>query len=230
MCGRFTLRLTPRELQEFFDLFRVPEFSPRYNIAPTQRSPAIRIDAEGHRVADLLQWGLVPPWAQTPAVGSQMINCRSESAATRRAFRCAFRERRCLVPATGFYEWQAAGRSKQPWHLTLKSGEPFAFAGLWESWTGPDQRPLETFTILTTAANAFMAEVHSRMPVLLPRETWPVWLDADVRDAAALEPLLVPSPSEWWERTPVSAFVNNVRNDGPECIRAVRPQRGLFDE
>jgi putative SOS response-associated peptidase YedK len=221
--------LTPAELQEFFDLFRVADFVPRYNIAPTQHVPVIRGDVERNRVADNLHWGLVPPWADRPAVGSQMINCRSESAAARRPFRRAFRERRCLVPATGFFEWQAAGKSKQPWLLALQSGEPFAFAGLWEPWARSDQPELESFTILTTAANDFMAEVHDRMPVVLPREAWPIWLDPEIHDPEALQSLLEPSPSEWWQRTPVSPVVNSVKNDSPECIRPVARQRGLFE-
>jgi putative SOS response-associated peptidase YedK len=228
MCGRFTLRLTPAELQEFFDLLRVPDFPPRYNIAPTQEVPVVRVDSHGERVADLLRWGLVPPWADSPAVGSKMINCRSESAATKPAFRRAFKERRCLVPASGFYEWQVAGKTRQPWYLTLTSGRPAAFAGLWEAWKGPDSSILETCTILTTTADDFMGEVHDRMPITLDRSAWSVWLDPDVQDPRALEELLVPSREEW-QRVPVSPLVNHVKNDSPECIRPVSAAKRLFD-
>ena len=229
MCGRFTQHRTPKELQEFFDLFRVAEISPRYNIAPTQRALTIRVDADGQRVGDLLQWGLVPPWADNPAVGSKLINCRSESAATKPTFRRAFRERRCLIPVSGFYEWQSAGnKTTQPWYLTLKSGDPAAFAGLWESWTGPHESPLETFTILTTAADTFMGEVHDRMPIALDREAWPVWLDPEIHDSTAAQSLLVPS-REAWERVPVSTRVNHVQVDDPECIQPVKRTKRLFD-
>jgi putative SOS response-associated peptidase YedK len=229
MCGRFTISLTPAELQEFFDLFRVADFQPRYNIAPTQTVPVIRTDAEGHRVGDLLRWGLVPVWAKSAAEGSKMINCRSESAATKPAFRRAFKERRCLVPASGFFEWQAAGnKTTQPWYLTLKSGNPAAFAGLWESWHDPEGKRLDSFTILTTTADDFMGEVHDRMPIALDRDVWPVWLDPEVQEPEALQSLLVPSLEEW-QRVPVSSFVNSVKHDSPECIKPVAPERKLFD-
>ena len=229
MCGRFTIYPTPTELQEFFDLFRTDDFAPRYNVAPTQTVPIIRHDDDGHRVGNLLRWGLIPPWANSAAEGAKMINCRSESAATKPAFRRAFKERRCLVPASGFYEWQAAGnKSTQPWYLSLKSGNPAAFAGLWESWHDADGQRVESFTILTTSADDFMGEVHERMPITLDREVWPVWLDPDVQEVDALQSLLVPSLAEW-QRVPVSSFVNSVKHDSPECIKPVRPKRTLFD-
>lgn len=230
MCGRFTQHKTPQEVQAFFDLFRVADFPPRYNIAPTQRVLAIRANPQGDRNGDLLSWGLIPPSADTPAIGSKLINCRSESAATKPTFRRAFRERRCLIPATGFYEWQAAGNKEtQPWYLTLKSGEPLAFAGLWESWTDPAGNILESCTILTTSANAFMAEVHERMPVILDRTAWPVWLDPEIQEPAAIQELLQPSRSELWQRHPVSRRVNHVKHDVPECITPVKPMNRLFD-
>ncbi len=230
MCGRFTFWLTPQQMQECFDLFRVPDYSPRYNIAPTQQVVTIRADEQGKRSGSLQAWGLVPPWSENPNVGSQMINCRSESAATKPAFRRAFRERRCLIPACGFYEWQAAGKETQPWFLSLKSGSPFAFAGLWETWADPAGRLLETCTILTTSANEFMAEVHERMPVVVERAAWPLWLDPQLRDPESIQSLLTSSLSEVWQRVPVSRLVNQVRNDHRDCLRPVRLQRGLFDD
>ena len=227
MCGRFTQHQTPGELQQFFELLQSDGFAPRYNIAPTQSVPVIRV-LEGQRVATNLRWGLIPLWACSAAEGSGQINCRSESAATKPAFRRAFRERRCLVPATGFYEWQAAGKSKQPWYLTLKSGHPAAFAGLWETWHDAEQRVIESFTILTMPADAFMGEVHHRMPITLDRSVWPQWLNPGLHDAGAIQSLLVPS-REPWQRVPVSRLVNNIRNDSPECVRVVRADRGLFD-
>jgi putative SOS response-associated peptidase YedK len=197
MCGRFTNCLTPAELQRFFDLFRADDFKPRYNIAPTQNVPVIRLDADGHRVANNLRWGLIPFWAESKAIGSKMINCRSETAPTKPAFKRAFKERRCIVPASGFFEWQEVPGQKQtqPYYLTLKSGNPAAFAGLWESWRDPEDEAerLETFTILTTTATDVIGEVHDRMPITLDREVWPVWLDPNVNDVAALEKMLVPS-------------------------------------
>ena len=224
MCGRFTQRMTPAELQEFFDLFRVDDFTPRYNIAPTQTVPLIRIDTDGHRVANNLRWGLLPIWTKSKSEGSKMINCRSETAATKPAFRRAFKERRSLVPASGFFEWQEVEGQKQtqPYYLTLKSGDPAAFAGVWESWHDPaDESRLETFTILTTTATDVIGEVHDRMPITLDRDVWPVWLDPDVTDPGALESLLAPSLDEW-QRWPVSKIVGNVRNDRPECIEPIR--------
>lgn len=225
MCGRFTLKLTPQELQEFFDLFRSDDFLPRYNIAPTQTVPIIRLDAAGQRVANNLRWGLLPFWAKSKSEGGKMINCRSETAATKPAFRRAFKERRCLVPASGFFEWQEVPGQKQtqPYYLTLKSGDPAAFAGLWETWHDP-QHPgerIETFTILTTTATDVIGEVHDRMPITLDRDVWPVWLDPDIHDVNVLQAMLTPSLEEW-QRVPVSKIVGNVKNDRPECIQPIQ--------
>jgi putative SOS response-associated peptidase YedK len=230
MCGRFNLRLSPTELQEFFDLFRAPEVVPRFNIAPLQPVLTVTVEEAGYRAGKFRQWGFLPSWAKSPAEGAHMINARSESAASKPAFRTAFRLRRCLIPASGFYEWERIDkRTVQPWHITLRSGEPMAFAGLWERWTGPDQRVLETCTILTTAANDFMAVLHDRMPVILPRAAFSTWLDPLLTDPEALAPWLVPCPADWLTRTPVSTAVNHVRNDGPECLLPAQRQRSLFD-
>jgi putative SOS response-associated peptidase YedK len=219
MCGRFTLQLTPAELHEFFTLFRPIDFPPRYNIAPTQPVIAIRDNGHGQRVADWFRWGLIPSWATDASIGSRLINARSETVADKPAFRRAFRSQRCLVPASGFYEWQAVGRSKQPWYLSLKSAEPLALAGLWETWTAPSGETVRTCTILTTAANSFLSELHERMPVILDRDDWPLWLDPEDQPAELLPSLLVPSPAEIWQKLAVKPLVNQVSYEGPECLQ-----------
>lgn len=248
MCGRYNLRLTSAELQTFFDLFRVPEVTPRYNIAPLQSVIAIRAEPAGW-AADFLRWGLVPRWADDPAIGSRMINARSESAAEKSAFAAAFQQRRCLIPASGFYEWQPLGKhASQPWHITRVDGRPLIFAGLWERWERADE-VRETCTILTTSANAFMGLIHERMPVILSLEDARAWLGNSGADpatmasatsdsrpgvtlspakTAALQALLRPCPEDWLQRTPVSPHVNNVRHDDPDCLASTPVQRNLF--
>ncbi len=222
MCGRFTQTATPADWQEAFDLLRVADYQPRYNIAPTQRALVFRLDDEGNRVGDLLRWGLLPFWAKSKSEGGKLINCRSETAATKPAFRHAFKKQRCIIPASGFFEWQEVGpKETQPYYLTLKNGKPAAFAGLWESWKDPaDGARLETFTILTTTATDVIGEVHDRMPIILDRGVWPVWLDPAMQEPDALQAMLVPSMEEW-QRAPVSKIVGNVRNDRPECIEPI---------
>jgi len=216
------------ELQSFFALFRAEEFSPRFNIAPTQSVMTISLDANGKRLGLKRQWGLIPSWAKDPGIGSKMINARSETVAEKPAFRSAFRSRRCLVPASGFYEWQATGaKVKQPWHITPADGPSLVFAGLWESWNDPTGNRLESCTILTTTPNSVMSEIHDRMPVILDAEAFPVWLDPTI-DPEALQSLLVPCPDEWLEKVPISTRVNNVRNDDPDCIKPIATQGDLF--
>jgi len=229
MCGRFTLRLSSAELQAFFNLFRADDVSARFNIAPTQLVMTISLDGKGQRLGLMRQWGLIPSWAKDPSIGSKMINARSESVAEKPAFRSAFRSRRCLVPASGFYEWQATGaKVKQPWLILPADGPLLVFAGLWESWKDPTGTRLETCTILTTAPNGMMAEIHDRLPVILDSEAFPVWLDPAIDDAEALQSLLVPCPDEWLEKVPVSTRVSNVRNDDPDCIKPIAMQGDLF--
>lgn len=230
MCARFNLRTEPTELAEIFQLLREPDWHPRYNIAPTQTVLVIRQQSDGTRLADSLRWGLIPPWADDPAIGSKMINCRSESAATKPSFKAAFRERRCIIPASGFYEWQAITRQiKQPWHIYRPTGEPLLFAGLWETWKDPEGEAIETCTILTTHANHFMGELHERMPVILSAKDIDKWLDPEILDPEKLQPHLVPCPDNWLMRTPVAPLINSPRNDSPDCIRPVKLSRGLFD-
>ena len=238
MCGRFTIYPTPTELQEFFDLFRTDDFAPRYNVAPTQTVPIIRHDDDGHRVGNLLRWGLIPPWANSAAEGAKMINCRSESAATKPAFRRAFKERRCLVPASGFYEWQAAaakpGGAKQPWYISPKDAPMFAFAGLFEAWrphadaegkaaVARSEEWLLTCCIVTTAPNAIMAPIHDRMSLILARAHWDAWLNRERHDPAALAPLLQGVAAASMQAWPVSRAVNRGSAEGEALIAPLDP-------
>jgi putative SOS response-associated peptidase YedK len=191
----------------------------RFNIAPTQSVAAVR--AAGplkERELVALRWGLVPSWAKDPAIGNQLINARAESVADKASFRSAFKRRRCLVLADGYYEWQKQGKKKQPFLIHMDDHRPFAFAGLWEQWFGLEgQPPLESCTIITTQANDFTSHVHDRMPVILDEHDYDLWLDPDVQDRSRLEPLLVPHV-ERMAADPVSTHVNNARNEGEKCI------------
>ena len=222
MCGRFTLISNISELQLRFGFaMEPPELQPRYNIAPAQQVLAVVND--GSRRGDMMRWGLVPSWAKDIKIGSRMINAVSETAATKPAFRSAFRRRRCLVLADGFFEWRREGKERVPMYFFQKSGEPMAFAGLWESWQSPEGERIRSCAILTTAANEFMAQVHHRMPVILSAETEPLWLDPLTEIPDTLEPLLIPAPSDSLDVYEVSSTVNNVRNDSPGCIAAAAP-------
>ncbi|MBI4380286.1 MAG: SOS response-associated peptidase [candidate division NC10 bacterium] len=218
MCGRFTLTTNLGAIAKRFGVARfLEEVSPRYNIAPTHT--VIVVNDDGSRHLTPMQWGLIPSWAKDPAIGNRMINARGETVATKPAFRVALRKRRCLIPADGFYEWQPVGRRKQPVYITLKTREPFSFAGLWETWTSPEGEEVKTCTIITTEANELLKPIHDRMPVILTREAEAVWLDPTSQDPAWLLPLLKPYPSEEMEIYQVSTRVNNPDRDGPECIK-----------
>jgi putative SOS response-associated peptidase YedK len=220
VCGRYTLS-TPADLvAELFELDAAPELTPRYNIAPSQEAAVVRKGADGRRL-DFLRWGLIPFWAKDAAIGYRTINARSETAATKPAFRAAFRRRRCLVVADGFYEWAKRGEAKQPYHFRMAGGEPMAFAGLWESWNDPDGGPLESFTILTTEANALVARAHPRMPVILPPGSYRSWLSDAVTEPEAVQPLLVPYPAGEMVGFAVDTRVNSPHNDSPECVEPV---------
>lgn len=230
MCARFNLKSNPSELAEIFALLREPDWSARFNIAPTQQVLVIRQWANGGRTGDQLRWGLVPHWAEDLAIGSKMINARSESLATKSAFKDAFRKRRCLIPATGFYEWQPVTRLvTQPWHIHQRSGDLMTFAGIWETWKNDEGKDIETCSIVTTDANPFMAEVHERMPVILPPASRDTWLDPALVDPHTLQELLVPFPEDTLIREPVSPIINNPKNDSEACIKPVKLSRGLFD-
>jgi putative SOS response-associated peptidase YedK len=220
MCGRFTLSSPPSVLARLFLLDQEPQqLAPRFNIAPTQKVAAVRGSEEpGHRRLDLLQWGLIPSWSKDPKIGSRMINARAETVAERPAFRAAFRRRRCLIAADGFYEWVRRGPRKQPYHIRMRDGSPFGFAGLWERWQGPEGDPIESCTVLTTTPNELLKPLHDRMPVILAPGDHAAWLDPDQHEPGPLRPLLRPFDPAAMEAYPVSLRVNNPGNDDPRCI------------
>jgi putative SOS response-associated peptidase YedK len=219
MCGRFTLFVDPKDLMEAFPGFALPvEWTPRYNIAPTQ--PVAVIPNNGQNKIEFFRWGLIPSWAKDPAIGNRMINARAETVADKPSFRAAFQRRRCLVLADGFYEWRKeAGRTaKTPMYIRLKSGKPFAFAGLWETWRAPDEETVYSCNIITTEPNTLVAKIHNRMPVILEREAYDLWLDPAEQSPDRLDAWLKPFPAEQMTAYAVSRFVNNPSNDSAECI------------
>lgn len=222
MCGRFTHRYTWAELHALMRLWTgaaALDLAPRFNVAPTQFSPVVRLDEGGHRVAANLRWGLVPFWADDPTIGSRLINARSEEAAGKPSFRAAFKARRCLVPISDFYEWQAipGERRKQPWAFRVTDSPLFALAGLWERWTkGPE--PIESFTILTCAPNGLLAPIHNRMPVIVPPEAYDRWLDPALRTHDELADLLQPFPASHMMGFHVGTRVNSPANDDPSLL------------
>ena len=225
MCGRTSLTATPEELAEAFALDEVPALAPRYNIAPTQPMPAVRVfAATGKRRLGLLRFGLVPHWAGDPSVGARLINARSETAKARAAFRDPFRERRCLVPATGFYEWRRVNRDRQPYLLHRRDGRLMGLAAVWDRWRpapGVEGEPIESCAILTTPANELVARLHDRMPLVLDPADFALWLDPQVTDPARLLPLLRPYPAEEMVAVPVSPRVNSPHNDDPSLVEPI---------
>lgn len=208
--------------REYFDTVDWPDFTDRYNIAPSATVPIVRLAPDGRRVANLLRWGLVPHWAKDPAIGARLNNARAESVADKPSFRSAYRQRRCLVPAAGFYEWQATPEQrKQPWFIRLRHAEPMAMGGLWESWANPDGEILRTFCIVTTAANELMAPIHDRMPVIIAAQDRDVWLGPGVGDPERLQALLAPYQAASMEAFPVSRRVSNAREEGPDLIAPI---------
>jgi putative SOS response-associated peptidase YedK len=217
MCGRFTLAVEPTQMAAQFTLAEALQLAPRYNIAPTQPVAVVREQSVGRELV-YLRWGLVPSWAKDVSIGAKMINARAETVAEKPSFRTALRLRRCLIPVSGFYEWQALPSGKQPFYFHLASGAPFAFAGLWERWHAPDGTPLESCTILTTTANDLLRPLHDRMPVILDPDNYARWLDPDLRTAEALADLLVPYDPAAMAAYPVGREVNRVANEGVGLI------------
>jgi putative SOS response-associated peptidase YedK len=223
MCGRFTHNFTWKEIRDFLDLHwpaNPEQLDISFNVAPTQMSPVVRLDREGQRGLVVSRWGLVPFWSDDPSIGNRLINARADGIASKPAFRSAFKRHRCVVPVSGFYEWQpiAGSKTKCPWYLTRADGAVTLFAGLWERWTKDEQKgPLETFTIITTDANEMMKPIHNRMPVILERDQVDQWLD-DRTSPEALEAMLKPAADDTLRAHPVSLRVNTPRNNDPSLI------------
>jgi putative SOS response-associated peptidase YedK len=218
MCGRFTRSTPIPAIAKEFGVSEVScDLGPSYNIAPTQQVAAVIIDGVKQLVP--VRWGLVPSWAKDLSVGNRMINARSETITEKASYRNAFKKRRCLVVADGFYEWQKVGDGKRPVFIRLKSGRPFGFAGLYEVWGPPEGDSVTTCTIITTEANELMKPVHDRMPVIIPKEKEDLWLDPEVKDQERLIDLLKPYPADQMEAYPVSRRVNSPSNNSPDCIK-----------
>ena len=222
MCGRFYLKSPPSEVAALFGIDIRDNFPSRYNIAPTQPIAVIRKGERRQRAYALMRWGFAPEWAKGDHLAKlgerPLINARAETAADKPTFRAAFKRRRCLIPANGFYEWKAAGRTRRPFAVARADGALFAFAGLWETAGDPDGGEIDTVAILTTAAGPDIAAIHHRAPVMIEPGRYADWLDADERDIAGLADLTRPAPRGTWRAHEVSPAVGNVRNDGPHLI------------
>jgi len=217
MCGRYVITSPPEAFRQLFGYPEQPNFPPRYNVAPTQPVPIVRL-AEGRRQFALVRWGLIPAWVKDPRTFSLLINARGESVIDKPAFRAAMRRRRCLFPADGFYEWKPDGARKRPYFVRMKSGGPMAFAGLWETWTGPNGEEQESAAIVTTSANRACAAIHDRMPVIVDPKAFDLWLDCANVDANTAAALIAPAPDNLLEVYEISPDVNRVANDSPTLL------------
>lgn len=219
MCGRFVTTFDAETIQRLFDVGEPPELATRYNVAPTQPIYAVRTGESGSRESVYLRWGLIPSWAKDLSRSTGMINARSETVAEKPSFKAAFKRRRCIVPISGFYEWQKTSAGKQPHFIHAAGDEPLAVAGIWDVWTKGEEAYLETCALLTTDANQTVAPVHHRMPVILEPDIWDIWLDPMIEKASDVLPLLAPCAPEKIEAHPVSRYVNSPRNDDAKCIQ-----------
>ncbi len=229
MCGRYTL-VNLAHLTDLFPWITEPPggavpIAPRYNIAPSQ--PILAVPNERADQFDHFLWGLIPSWAKDPKIGAQMCNARAETVAEKNSFKNAYRRRRCLIAADGFYEWRtnADEKTKQPFYIRHKDAKPFAFAGLWEIWSDDAGNEVRSATIITTRPNELMTQIHARMPVILHEKDFHRWLDPKEHAAGDFQDLLEPYPAELMDAYPVAKTVNNVRNDGPDLIKRVEPER-----
>ena len=223
MCGRYTLSVTPEMLRTLVNVDASLNLQPRYNIAPTQMAPVVRPSEHGRRM-DMLRWGLIPSWSKDKAIASKLINARGETVARKPSFRDSYQKRRCLVPVDGFYEWRREGDVKLPFRIGFKGGGPFVFAGLWESWTVPENQEdagsvIETYTIVTTDANDKIAPIHRRMPVIVDPADYDLWLTGGPEEAANVIRAYPPDKMAFYR---VSTRVNNVRNDDEDCIAPLK--------
>ncbi|MBX2797064.1 MAG: SOS response-associated peptidase [Myxococcales bacterium] len=228
MCGRFALTAPASDIAEIFQVDVLPDILPRYNVAPTTQVACVVEEDDGQRSMQTFRWGLIPRWAKDKKIAYRTINARSETVASKPAFRAAFKRRRLLILADGFYEWHRVGtgkaQKKTPHLIQLADGRPFAMAGLWETWVDPEtEEELRSCTIVTTEGNDLMKPIHDRMPVILPADRWDLWLDRSVDDKSVLQELLVPYPADDMKERRVSKSVGNVRNKGPEV-------QGPFEE
>lgn len=224
MCGRYSLVASIAELEDRFDFDGADvAYSPSYNVAPTQGVLTVMVESEARR-AVCMRWGLIPSWAREASIGSRMINARAETVAEKPSFRTALRRRRCLVLADGFYEWRRTGAGKRPMRVTMVSGEPFAFAGLWDTWRNQLGEAVTSCTIITTGANDLLRPIHDRMPVILQRDREDLWLDHDVREPDVLREALTAYNPGAMKTYEVSTLVNSTSNDGPELSAPVKLQ------
>ena len=226
MCGRFALISPTEKIADTFkinqaSLSTLPPSIPRYNIAPTQPIAAVRLDEYGARELTFFHWGLIPSWSKDMKFGSKLINARSETVPEKPSFRAAFKRRRCIIPADGFYEWQKTNDGKQPMFIQAADKTPLSLAGLWEFWSSPDGDAIQSCTILTTSPNEMMAQIHNRMPVILEPEDFQMWLDPGPNPLDALH-LFRSYPAHKMAAYPVSTIVNSARNDTPACIEPLQ--------
>jgi putative SOS response-associated peptidase YedK len=221
MCGRYAITSAPEAIRALFGYPETPDFPPRYNVAPTQPVPVVRL-AEGKRRFALMRWGLVPAWVKDPRAFSLLVMGRGESVNDKPAFRAAMRYRRCLIPADGFYEWKRDGQKSQPYYVRLKAGGPMALAGLWETWTGPNGEEMDSVAVVTTQANRTVAAIHDRMPVIVAPDAFDFWLDCRRVDALTASALIAPAPEGMLEMYEVSPEVNRTANDSPTLVEPLR--------
>jgi putative SOS response-associated peptidase YedK len=235
MCGRYAITSAPEAIRRLFAYDDLPNFPPRYNVAPTQPVPIVRL-AEGRRRFALVRWGLIPPFAKDPRTFSLIINARGEGVLDKPAYRYAMQRRRCLFPVDGFYEWRRAGERRVPYFVQLRGGGPMALAGLWEVWSGPNGEEMESAAIITTAANPTLAPIHFRMPAIIAPEAFDLWLDTMTVDARTAAALIAPARADLIEVHEVSSAVNHFANDSPDLIAPVaaappgKPNRGAQGE
>ena len=227
MCCRFLLlQQHLREILERLGLDADAEFISRYNITPGSLIPAVRAKPKKKSELTALHWGLLPSWAKTDDGATQLVNARAETLTAKPSFRDAFKSRRCVIPASGFYEWEAIGRARKPWLFRRRDERPFGLAGLWESWRAPDGTTFETCAVITTEPNELMRPIHHRMPVMLTPEQFEPWLDPSTTQPETLAPLLRIAPAEAMSAFAVSTHVSNVRHDGPECLAPAAADAG----
>jgi putative SOS response-associated peptidase YedK len=224
MCGRYVITSAPEAIRALFRYWEQPDFPPRYNVAPTQPVPIVRL-ASGVRSFALVRWGFVPAWVKDPRNFTLLVNARGESVGERAAFKNAMARRRCLFPADGFYEWKAGGEKSRPYFVRPRrsGGGPIAFAGLWEAWMGPNGEEVETACIVTTAANRTLAPIHDRMPVVIAPEAFDLWLNCANVDATTAAALIAPASEDLFEAYEISTAVNRAANDSPELMAPLGP-------